>query len=124
MRQTMRGDKEDSIDGQSTNLDIEIRDVVQKSLPPLNGVRCAVLPLPPSLGFLDIEIRWENGKRVNTGRPAYDDNLLLTGGDRPGGEQKGDEERENRKQEARRKLSSLSEEQRRRGWEWSRRRER
>ena len=57
MRQTIRGDKENSIDGQSTNLDIEIRDVVQKPLLPLNWIRYAVLPLPACLRFLDIKIR-------------------------------------------------------------------
>ena len=65
MKQTVRGNKENSIDGQSTNLDIEIRDVVQKPFFPLNGVRCAVLPLPPSLGFLDVEIRWKKVKTVS-----------------------------------------------------------
>jgi len=61
----MHGDKEDSINGQSPNLDIEIWDVVQKSLSPLNGVRCAILPLPPGLRFLDVKVRWEKAERVS-----------------------------------------------------------
>ena len=61
----MHGDKENSINGQSPNLDIEIWDVVQKSLSPLNGVRCAILPLSPGLRFLDIEVRWEKAESVN-----------------------------------------------------------
>lgn len=65
MKQTVRGNKKNSIDGQSTNLDIEVRDVVQKPFFPLNRVRCAVLPLPPSLGFLDVEIRWKKVKTVS-----------------------------------------------------------
>lgn len=58
IRRTVLGDEENSIDRQSTNLDIERGDVVQKPLLPLGGVCYAVLPLPPSLGFLDIKIRW------------------------------------------------------------------
>jgi len=90
----MRGNKEDSINGQSTYLDIEIWDVVQQPLLPLKGVCCAILPLPPGLGFLDIEIRWKRGS-IQVVRMC-DDDPLLTGGDRPGSEQKGDEESENR----------------------------
>ena len=54
----MHGNKENSINGQSPNLDIEIWDVVQKSLSPLDGVRYAILPLSPGLRFLDIKVRW------------------------------------------------------------------
>ena len=59
MRRTVLGDKKNSIDGQSSNLDIERGDVVQKPLLPLGGVCYTVLPLPPSLRFLDIKIRWQ-----------------------------------------------------------------
>ena len=61
----MHGDQEDSINGQSANLDIEVWDVVQKSFSPLNGVRHAILPLPPGLRFLDIKVRWEKAERVS-----------------------------------------------------------
>jgi len=63
----MHGDEKDSINGQSPNLDIEIRNVVQKALFPLNGVRYAILPLPPGLRFLDIKVRWEKAEGVRVG---------------------------------------------------------
>ena len=59
---TVLRDKENPVNGESTNLDIERGDVVQEALLPLDGIRCAILPLPPSLRFLDIKIRWR--KRV------------------------------------------------------------
>jgi len=74
----VRGDKEDSINGQSTYLDIEIRDVVQKPLLPLNGMRCTIFPLTPGLGFLDMEIRCKKvkGGLIQVARVCDDD--LLT----------------------------------------------
>lgn len=62
MGRTVLGDKENSIDRQSTNLDIERGDVVQKSFLPLDGIRYAILPLPPGLRFLDIKIRWQKSE--------------------------------------------------------------
>ena len=61
----MHGDEEDSVNGQSPNLDIEIWDVVQKSLSPLNRICYTILPLPPSLRFLDIKVGWKRAVRVS-----------------------------------------------------------
>ena len=95
-RQTVRGNKKNSINGQSAHLDIEIWDVVQEPLGPLSWVCCAILPLPPGLGFLNIKVRWEKDQRAACG---CDEDLVPTS-DRPRSEQKGDKERENRNRES------------------------
>jgi len=64
MRQTVHGNEENSINRQSANLDIEIRDIVQKPLLPLNEICCTILPLPPSLGFLDVKICCKKGGKT------------------------------------------------------------
>lgn len=83
---TIQGNKEDSINGQSANLDIKVWDVVQKTLFPLSRICCAVLPLSPGLGFLDIEVRWGKTKRGSAQLACWDHDPSLTGSDRPGGE--------------------------------------